>query len=76
MQRHGRNLMQYLTKASYHMIKREVDDMTVKEAADIWAQIEPSWIGVCARAGKGRVGMMWSEAVRKMSLIKDKAEGR
>lgn len=67
--------MEYLTKTSFLLVKREVDDMTVEEALDIWKDIEPFFVGICARAGHSKAVMEWNMLVRKMNIIQNKAKG-
>ena len=70
----GSSLMKVLTETSYLSIKKEVEEMTPKEASEIWSHIEPFFPGVCVMAGASNVGMRWTMLVRKMSLIQRKAE--
>jgi hypothetical protein len=49
--------------------------MTDEEARNIWAQVETFFPGVCARASSRRRDAAWVELVRKLQLVKRKAEG-
>ena len=70
----GLSLMKVLTETPYHFIKREVEDMTPDEARDVWSHIEPFFKGVCARDSATKAGLKWNILVRKMTLIRRKAE--
>ena len=74
--RGSNRLMAYLTERNIEYIKIEVNAMTPEEAQHIWAQIEPNWRGVCFRAGMGSWNsrIEWTLLLRKMTLIKNRAE--
>lgn len=69
----GLSLVKILIDTPLFFIQKEVEDMTVDEAKDVWSHIEPFFMGVCARAGSSRVGVKWDMLVKKMSLIREKA---
>ena len=73
----AKDLMIYLTERNIRYIRIEADAMTQEEAQRIWGQIEPNWRGVCYKAGmaKGSAQIEWTLLLRKMNLIKKKAEG-
>jgi hypothetical protein len=70
----GHSLMRSITAKPFHLLKVEVDGMTDEEARNIWAQVEPFFPGVCARASSRRRDAAWLELVRKMQLVKLRAE--
>jgi len=71
----GHNLMRSITAKPFHLLKAEVDGITDEEVRDLWAQLEPFFPGVCARASSRRRDAAWLELVRKMQLVKLRAEG-
>jgi hypothetical protein len=75
-ERRGRALMKALTDTPHITVKREVEDMTGEEAAEIWGNIKGFESMVAARAGLSKVGMKWIMLLRKMHWIKAKAEAR
>ena len=72
----GRALMKALTDTPHITVKREVEDMTAEEAAEIWGNIKGFESMVAARASLSKVGMKWIMLLRKMHWIKTKAEAR
>jgi len=70
------NLMAYLTERNIKYIRIEADAMTREQAQRIWGQIETNWRGVCYKSGmaKGSAQIEWTLLLRKMNLIKNKAE--
>jgi hypothetical protein len=71
----GHGLMRSITAKPFYLLKSEVDGMTDEEARNIWAQVETFFPGVCARASSRRRDAAWVELVKKMQLVKRKAEG-
>jgi hypothetical protein len=71
----GQSLMRSITAKPFQLLKVEVDGMTPEEARDLWAQVGPFFPGVCARASSRRRDAAWVELVRKLQLVKRKAEG-
>ena len=71
----GHGLMRSITAKSFYLLKVEVDGMTPEEARDLWTQVEPFFPGICARASSRRRDAVWLELVRKLQLVKRKAEG-
>ena len=70
----GRSLMRKLGETSLVLLRSEVEAMSPGEAGEVWSVIEPFFKGVCSRAS-GRVGdARWLVLVRKMQLIKSRAE--
>lgn len=74
MNRRGR-LMRALERTHLLAVKLEVDDMTPAEARELWGQIERFWVGVCARASERRRDQGWVSLMRKMVLVRRKAQG-
>ena len=72
----GRALMKALIDTPHIFVKREVEDMTAEEAAEIWGNIKGFESMVAAQAGFSKVGMKWIMLLRKMHWIKAKAEVR
>lgn len=74
--RGSNRLMAYLTERNIEYIRIEAEAMTQEQAKYIWSEIEPSWRGVCYKAGmaRGSAGIEWTLLLRKMMLIKRKAE--
>lgn len=70
----GRSLMKVLTETPFYLVKRVVEEMTPEEARDVWSHIEPFFAGVCARASPRKRDAWWLILVRKMNLIKRKAD--
>ena len=68
------SLMRSITAKPFYLLKAEVDDMTSEEARHIWAHLGPFFPGVCARASSRRRDAAWLELVRKMQLIRQRAE--
>jgi hypothetical protein len=75
-ERRGRALMKALTDTPHITVKREVEDMTAEEAAEIWGNIKDFESMVAVRASLSKVGMKWIMLLRKMHWIKAKAEAR
>jgi hypothetical protein len=71
----GRGLMRNITVKPFHLLKAEVDEMTDEEARDVWTRLEPFFPGICARASSRRRDAAWLELVRKMQLVRRRAEG-
>jgi hypothetical protein len=70
----GRSLMRVISETSLVLLQSEVEAMSPGEAGEVWAVIEPLFKGVCARAS-GRSGdSSWLMMVRKMQLIRRRAE--
>lgn len=70
----GRSLMKVLLETPLVFIRREVEEMTPEEATEIWSHLEPFFQGVCARASARRRDEAWALLVRKMDLIRRRAE--
>ena len=72
----AKTLMVYLTERNIEYIRIEVNAMSHEEAQRIWEQIEPNWRFVCYKSGTGsmRNRIEWTLLLRKMNLIKNKAE--
>ena len=70
----GHGLMRSITAKPFHLLKAEVDEMTDEEARDVWVQLEPFFPGVCARASSRKRDEAWLELVRKMQLVRRRAE--
>ena len=71
---HGLSLMRDLSRKSLYLVKIEVEGMSVDEAGLLWGQVEPFFPGVCARASSRKRDSSWLELVRKMELIRRRAE--
>ena len=71
----GYSLMRSITAKPFYLLKSEVDGMTPEEARDFWVRLEPFFSGVCARASSRRRDAAWLELVRKMQIVRRKAEG-
>ena len=66
--------MKVLAETSMFIIKREVEEMTVGEAQDVWSHLEPFFPGVCARASAKKRDVKWLLLARKMDLIRRKSQ--
>ena len=71
----GLSLMSDLSRKSLYLVKVEVEGMSVDEAGLLWGQVESFFPGVCARASSCKRDSSWLELVRKMELIRRRAEG-
>ena len=72
---HGLSLMRDLSRKSLYLVKVEVEGMSSEEAGRVWRQVESFFPGVCARASSCKRDSSWIELVRKMELIRRRAEG-
>lgn len=70
----GRGLLRVLTEMPYLSVRAEVGEMTVDEARDVWSHVGRYLVGASARAGSRGAGLKWNGLVRKLLLIRDKAE--
>jgi hypothetical protein len=70
----GRSLMKVLTETPVYQVKREVEEMTAKEAREIWSHLEPFFPGVCSRVSIRKRNESSFVLMKKMDLIRLKAE--
>ena len=71
---HGLSLMRDLSRKSLYLVKVEVEGMSSEEARHVWGQVESFFPGVCVRASSCKRDSSWLELVRKMELIRRRAE--
>ena len=71
---HSLSFMRDLSRKSLYVVKVEVEGMSSEEAGHVWGQVESFFPGVCARASSCKRDSSWLELVRKLELIRRKAE--
>ena len=69
-------IIRYLIYAPYSSLKNEVQDLPLEKAHQIWERIKDRFPGVCFKAGMGSITVRieWTSLMRKMMLIREKAE--
>lgn len=70
----GRTLMKYLDKEPLIFLKREMQETTPEEAAEIWTHIKPYMPIIASRTGMSKNGMQHGHLLRKMQLVEARAK--
>jgi len=70
----GRSLMKYIDKEPLIFLKREMQETTPEEAAEVWAHIKSYLPLVAARTGMSKNGMQHGHLLRKMQIIEARSK--